>query len=75
VGSLFSYGYNSDCVESIVLTAAQCIACVRQCQQLTNMFKPIYIVRLDERTGDVFVLAGEDLQLLIPPDGDWRFIE
>jgi hypothetical protein len=57
-----------------VLTAAQCIACVRQCQRLTMMLVPIHIIRLDERTGNIFVLAGEEIQLEIPPNGFWRFV-
>jgi hypothetical protein len=57
-----------------VLTAAQCIACVIQCQYLTMKFLPIHIVRLDERTGNIYLLAGEDTQLEIPPNGIWRLI-
>jgi hypothetical protein len=34
------------------------------------MYLPIYLVRLDERTGDIFMLAGEDLQVLINSNGE-----
>ncbi|MHC5676894.1 MAG: DUF6888 family protein [Nostoc sp.] len=40
-------------------TAEQGIRCVILCQSLTNTFTPIYIVRLDEQTGNVFILAGD----------------
>lgn len=43
------------------------------CHQLTNLvFQPIHIVRLDERTGNLFILAGrqEEIELEILPDGD-----
>ena len=35
------------------------------------MFQPIHIVRLDERTLNLFVLAGQDeeIELEIQPDG------
>jgi hypothetical protein len=56
-----------------VLTAAQSIACVVQCQALTNMFRSIHILRLDETLDAIFVLADEDIELLIYPDGNWSF--
>lgn len=40
---------------------------------ITNvMFQPIHIVRLDERTGNIFILAGaaEELELLINREGE-----
>ncbi|WP_041565401.1 DUF6888 family protein [Nostoc punctiforme] len=44
----------------------------RLCHQLTNvMFQPIHIVRLDERSLNIFILAGQDegIELEIKPDG------
>ncbi|NJK51366.1 hypothetical protein HC931_27680 [Candidatus Gracilibacteria bacterium] len=43
------------------------------CYTITNvMFQPIYIVRIDERTGNIFVLAGaeEEIELEITPTGE-----
>jgi len=40
---------------------------------ITNvMFQPIHIVRLDERTGNLYILAGstEELEFIINPDGE-----
>jgi len=34
------------------------------------MFLPIYIVRIDERTDDVFILAGEETIVLINRNGE-----
>ncbi len=36
------------------------------------MFQPIHIVRLDERTGNLFILAGaaEELELLVNREGE-----
>jgi hypothetical protein len=75
VGSLFSYGYNRSYVrrEWFVLTASQSIACIVQCQALTNMFRSIHILRLDETLNAIFVLADEDIVLLVYPDGNWSF--
>lgn len=48
----------------------QCL--YRLCHQLTNvMFQPIHIVRLDERSLNLFILAGqnEGIELEITSDG------
>ena len=42
------------------------------CHQLTNvMFQPIHVVRLDERSLNIFILSGqnEGIELEITPDG------
>ncbi|WP_375340582.1 hypothetical protein [Okeania sp. SIO3I5] len=33
-------------------------------------YLPIYLVRLDERSDDIFILAGEDIQVLIDRNGE-----
>jgi len=38
------------------------------------MYLPIYLVRLDERTGEIFILAGDNIEILINRNGDRRFI-
>lgn len=53
-------------------TAAQLRSLYRLCHLLTNvMFQPIHTVRLDERTLNLFILAGqgEEIELEIQPDG------
>ncbi|MGF1542263.1 MAG: hypothetical protein ACFCU5_17765 [Pleurocapsa sp.] len=55
-------------------TGKQGITCIILCQSLTNTFTPIFIVRIDERTKNVFILAGEDIQIEIYPNGYWRFL-
>ncbi|WP_416245126.1 DUF6888 family protein [Crocosphaera sp. XPORK-15E] len=44
------------------------------CQSLTNTYQPIYLIRLDERDGKLFILAGNDIQILISRNGDWEFL-
>jgi hypothetical protein len=33
------------------------------------MYQPIYIVRLDERTNNLYILAGETIEIEIYPNG------
>ena len=35
------------------------------------MYQPIFLVHIDERTGNLFILAGEDIEILIDPDGEF----
>ena len=51
-------------------TEKQAVKCFFICQQITGMYLPIFLVRLDERTNDIFILAGEDTQILIDDQGD-----
>ncbi len=53
-------------------TEAQLQSLYIQCHTLTNvMFQPVHIVRLDERTGNLFILAGREelLEFEIDPQG------
>ncbi|AFZ33625.1 hypothetical protein Glo7428_5250 (plasmid) [Gloeocapsa sp. PCC 7428] len=54
-------------------TEAQLRSLYQQCHRLTNVFlQPIHMVRLDERTGNIFILAGvrESIELEIDPQGE-----
>jgi hypothetical protein len=37
------------------------------------MYQPIYIVRLDERTNNLYILAGETIDIEIYANGQWRY--
>jgi hypothetical protein len=53
-------------------TISQAQTLYRICHLLTNvMLQPIHIVRLDERTLNLFILAGqgETIEIEIQPDG------
>ncbi len=53
-------------------TAAQLRTLYRLCYLLTNvMLQPVHIVRLDERTLNIFILAGhnEEIEMEIRPEG------
>jgi hypothetical protein len=54
-------------------TLKQSLSLYRQCYWLTNIaFQPIHIVRLDDRTGNIFILAGseETIEFEITPNGE-----
>ncbi|MEL6163520.1 MAG: hypothetical protein AAFR37_07085 [Cyanobacteria bacterium J06628_3] len=46
----------------------------RLCYQLTNMYLSINLVRLGERTGDMIILAGNDLEIAINPQGKAEYL-
>lgn len=58
----------------ILPTSEQGIICVILCQSLTSTFTTIFLVRLDERTGNVFILAGDNIEIEIYRNGLWRFL-
>jgi hypothetical protein len=53
--------------------APQTLSCFILCQSITSLFLPIFIVRLDERDGSIFILAGEEVGIIITQDGLWSF--
>lgn len=56
-------------------TVEQAIKCLIVCQMLSNCYQDIRLFRFDEQTADVYVLAGDNLQIIVPPSGNWRFVE
>ncbi|BAZ14701.1 hypothetical protein NIES4071_65450 [Calothrix sp. NIES-4071] len=42
--------------------------------RLTKMYVPLNLGTLDRRTDDVYVLAGQEIEIIIYPDGNWIFI-
>uniref|UniRef100_B8HWA5 DUF6888 domain-containing protein n=1 Tax=Cyanothece sp. (strain PCC 7425 / ATCC 29141) TaxID=395961 RepID=B8HWA5_CYAP4 len=55
-------------------TFAQLLALYSRCQWLTNTaFQTIHIIRMDERTGNIFILAGkeESIEFQIDPTGEF----
>jgi hypothetical protein len=50
----------------------------RLCYRLTNViypgwqYKPIELVRIDERTGNLYVLAGDGIDFEIKPTGRYE---
>jgi hypothetical protein len=71
--------YSSVCAtieeQKITPTNKQALACLRVCQMLSNYYRDIQIFRFDDQTGVVFIFAGEELQIIVPPNGAWRFLD
>ncbi|KAM3101917.1 DUF6888 family protein [Phormidesmis sp. 146-12] len=55
-------------------THAQAITCLITCQWLSNCYRDIEIFRFNDQKSYVFIMAGEELQILVFPNGFWRFI-
>ena len=50
---------------------------MRVCQILSNCLQLIHVFRFDEKTGEIFVLAGvhENIELVVYRNGLWEFID
>ncbi|WP_419183632.1 DUF6888 family protein [Scytonema hofmannii] len=55
-------------------TTAQLLTCFILTYWATKMYLPVNVVRVDERTGQVFFLAGEETAILINRNGLWRLL-
>lgn len=53
-------------------TAAQCLKCFLLCANLTQAEVIIVLVTIDQRTGDIVILARESTDFSIKPDGGLR---
>lgn len=57
-------------------TEAQLKKLYRLCYVLSNeMFQPIHIVRLDERTGNLFILAGREETIEFEVDSQGELVD
>ncbi|MEH2142900.1 DUF6888 family protein [Nostoc sp.] len=51
-------------------TPKQAISAIRVCAQLTRVYKPIDLVRLDERTRNIYILANNSIEAEVTPTGE-----
>ncbi len=51
-------------------TAEQAIAGIRICAQLTRVYKKIDLVRLDERTQNIYILANDSIEAEVTPTAE-----
>ena len=56
------------------LTTEQAIKSVELCQSLSDGFRDIVWFRFDPLRGEIYILAGQDLELFIYDDGNWEFL-
>jgi hypothetical protein len=59
--------------KQIKSTPAQESKCFILCQNLTDKYLVIHVIRLDERTGEIYILAGQETEILIFRNGEWRY--
>jgi hypothetical protein len=60
-------------VSNIFFTTEQAIVGLRLCHNITGMYQSVQLVRIDERTKDLLILAGEEIEIIVTPNGKWRF--
>lgn len=60
---------------TIYLTKEQALACVRVCQMLSNYYRDIQLFRFNAQTGEVYIFAGDELEIIVPCNGLWRFLD
>jgi hypothetical protein len=60
---------------TIYPTAEQALACLRVCQMLSNCYRDIQLFRFDDQTGEVYIFAGDELQIIVSRNGLWRFLD
>ncbi|AVH73295.1 DUF6888 family protein [Nostoc sp. 'Lobaria pulmonaria (5183) cyanobiont'] len=51
-------------------TPKQAISAIRVCTQLTSVYKRIDLVRLDERTRNVYILANNSIEAEVTLTGE-----
>ncbi|MBN3949118.1 MAG: hypothetical protein HWQ38_22675 [Nostoc sp. NMS7] len=51
-------------------TPKQAISAIRVCAQLTRVYKRIDLVRLDERTRNIYLLANNSIEAEVTPTGE-----
>lgn len=55
-------------------TVEQAVECVYVCQMLSNLYRDIVVFRYDSVTKEVYILTADDIQVVIPATGTWRFV-
>ncbi|MEL6461657.1 MAG: hypothetical protein AAFQ91_26075 [Cyanobacteria bacterium J06621_15] len=55
-------------------TAEQLKTCFVLSASITTMYQTINLIRIDERTKEIYFLAGEEIELVILENGEWSFV-
>lgn len=57
-------------------TYEQCLQALILSQWLSNCYQPINVYRYDRKQKTIYIQAGEEdsIALVIPPNGEWRFV-
>lgn len=56
-------------------TELQLLKCLVLCQILSNYYRPIQLIRYDDKTKEIFIIAGElgTIEITIFEGGKWRY--
>lgn len=57
----------------MIPTPEQMLACIRLCQTLSNFYTDIHLFRYDQQRQEIYVIAGETINIIIKANGDWEF--
>jgi hypothetical protein len=57
--------------DMILPTAAQGFAYICVSQMLSNAYREIQLFRFSDQTGEIYIFASEELQMVITRDGNW----
>ncbi|WP_416338821.1 DUF6888 family protein [Microcystis aeruginosa] len=57
--------------EPNIPTLAQLLQCYTLSCWATRFYLPINLIRLDDRTKNIFMLIGEGIEIEIKPNGQW----
>jgi len=41
---------------------------------LSNCYQDIHLFRFDDQTGEVYILAGEEIEIIVLTNGIWEFL-
>ena len=55
-------------------THQQALPCFQLCQNLTDMYLSVDMLRLDESTGNAVMIAETEILIEIDANGNWRFV-
>ncbi|MDJ0845420.1 MAG: hypothetical protein QNJ08_14390 [Crocosphaera sp.] len=54
-------------------TPEQMLSCIRMCQTLSNFYLDIHLFRYDQQRKEIYIIAGDTINLIIDAQGNWEF--
>ncbi|HAC63378.1 MAG TPA: hypothetical protein DCF68_07505 [Cyanothece sp. UBA12306] len=57
----------------MIPTPEQMLSCIRMCQTLSNFYLDIHLFRYDQQRQEIYIIAGDTINLIINAKGNWEF--
>ena len=57
----------------MIPTPEQMLSCIRMCQTLSNFYLDIHLFRYDQQRKEIYIIAGDTINLIIDAQGNWEF--